>query len=177
MGVRGTFTDDDACTAMEVFAPRPDGPDAYRRAYPDAGPEEPRGNHVLGCHLPHAVASAGEANAEAGGDTFLFELCCPTEHSGRVTALDVPLAFVTLDSSTGRLFFGDHPAADALAVSHELHQAWVGFITAGEPGWPTVRDRSASDPSLGGTLRHHRLSGGEVTADLARPSTDSFTLV
>jgi para-nitrobenzyl esterase len=136
MGVRGTFTDDDACTAMEVFAPRPDGPDAYRRAYPDAGPEELVEIVYSDATFRMPSLLLAEANAEAGGNTFLFELCYATEQFGACHSSDVPLAFATLDSPTSRLFFGDHPAADALAVSHELHQAWVGFITAGEPGWP-----------------------------------------
>jgi para-nitrobenzyl esterase len=121
---------------MEVFAPRPDGPDAYRRAYPDAGPEELVEIVYSDATFRMPSLLLAEANAEAGGNTFLFELCYPTEQFGACHSIDVPLAFGTLDSPTGRLFFGDHPAADALAVSHELHQAWVGFITAGEPGWP-----------------------------------------
>jgi hypothetical protein len=63
---------------IDVFAPRPDGPDAYRSAYPDA-----------------------------------FELSYGAKHFGACHSIDVPLAFATLDGSTGRLFFGDHPTSDA----------------------------------------------------------------
>ncbi|MCV7290746.1 carboxylesterase/lipase family protein [Mycolicibacterium wolinskyi] len=136
MGVRGTFTDNDACTAMEVFAPRPDGPGAYRLAFPDAGPEELVEIVYSDATFRMPSLLLAEANTEAGGNSFLFELAYATGHFGACHSIDVPLAFATLDSPTGRLFFGDHPTADALAVSHELHQAWVRFITEGEPGWP-----------------------------------------
>ncbi|MGI5473175.1 carboxylesterase/lipase family protein [Streptomyces sp. CA-132043] len=39
-GRRGTFTEQDARTALDVFAPAPGGPDAYRAAHPHAAPEE-----------------------------------------------------------------------------------------------------------------------------------------
>lgn len=135
MGVRGTFTDDDARTAMEVFAPRPHGPGAYSCAYPDAGPEELVEIVYSDATFRMPSLLLAEANVEAGGKTFLFELCYATERFGACHSIDVPLAFATLDSPTGRLFFGDHPTADVLAVSRELHQAWVRFITEGQPGW------------------------------------------
>lgn len=136
MGVRGTFTDDDAGTAMEVFAPRPHGPHAYRSAYPDAGPEELVETVYSDATFRMPSLLLAEANTVAGGSTFLFELCYATEQFGACHSMDVPLAFGTLDSPTGRLLFGDRPTSDALALSHELQQAWVRFITAGQPGWP-----------------------------------------
>ncbi|MEX3645047.1 carboxylesterase/lipase family protein [Mycolicibacterium porcinum] len=136
MGVRGTFTDDDARTAMEVFAPRPDGPDGYRRAHPDAGPEELVEIVYSDATFRMPSLLLAEANTVAGGSTFLFELCYATEQFGACHSMDVPLAFGTLDSPTGRLLFGDRPTSDAVALSHELQQTWVRFITAGQPGWP-----------------------------------------
>lgn len=135
MGVRGTFTDDDARTAMDVFAPRPDGPDAYRRAFPDADPEELVEVVYSDATFRMPSLLLAEANAEAGGNSYLFELAYAAGEFGACHSTDVPLVFATLDSPTGRYFFGDHPTSDARTVSDELQQAWVRFITAGQPGW------------------------------------------
>ena len=143
MGRLGTFTENDARTALDLFAPALDGADAYRAAYPAATPEEL-------VELVHSDAlfrmpslQLAEANQAAGGTSFLFELQLSAPGAGGILgachSLDVPLAFGTLDSPTGRQLFGDRPTAEAAAVSLELRQAWVRFATTGDPGWPAYR--------------------------------------
>jgi para-nitrobenzyl esterase len=84
-----------------------------------------------------------EANQAAGGTSFLFELQLTAPASGGILgachSLDVPLAFGTMDSPTGRQLFGDRPTTEVAAVSRELQQAWVRFATTGDPGWPACR--------------------------------------
>ncbi len=58
---------------------------------------------------------------------------------GACHSLDVPLAFGTLDSPTGKGLLGDRPTPEALAVSRELQQAWIRFVTTGAPGWAAHR--------------------------------------
>ncbi|MBD0676494.1 carboxylesterase/lipase family protein [Streptomyces sp. CBMA156] len=139
-GRHGGFTEKEARLALELFAPAPDGPDAYRTALPGATPSE----------LLEAVCSdalfrvpslrLAEANAAAGGTSYLFELALPAAALGGVFgachSLDVPLAFGSLDSPTARQFLGDPPAPEVVRVSAELRQAWVRFATTGDPGWP-----------------------------------------
>ncbi|MEV7184434.1 carboxylesterase family protein [Kitasatospora sp. NPDC093102] len=140
-GRHGTFTEEEARLALELFAPPPDGPDAYRAALPGATPSE----------LLEAVSSdalfrvpslrLAEANAAAGGTSYLFELALPAPALGGVFGachgLDVPLAFGSLDSPTARHALGDPPPPEAVRVSAELRQAWVRFATTGDPGWPS----------------------------------------
>ncbi|MFE3947799.1 carboxylesterase/lipase family protein [Streptomyces sp. NPDC059118] len=143
MGRLGTFTEDEARTALDLFAPAPDGADAYRAAYPQATPEELLELVYSDALFRMPSLRLSQANQEAGGTSFLFELQLAAPASGGVLgachSLDVPLAFGTLDSPVGRYLFGDRPAPEVSAVSWELQQGWVRFATAGDPGWPAHR--------------------------------------
>ncbi|MFD4658167.1 carboxylesterase/lipase family protein [Kitasatospora sp. NPDC058444] len=139
-GRHGDFTAEEARLALELFAPPPGGPDAYRAAFPGATPSELL--EVVDSDALFRVPSLrlAEANAAAGGTSHLFELALPAPALGGVFGachgLDVPLAFGSLDSPTARHFLGDPPPAEAVRVSAELRRAWVGFATTGDPGWP-----------------------------------------
>ena len=137
-GRRGTFTEEQARTTLDVFAPAPHGPDAYRAAHPHASPEELLETVYSDATFRMPSLLLAEANyAAGGGSSFLFELqlTCPA-FGGACHGLDVPLAFGTLDSHTGKQLFGDEPAPEAVAVSRELQQAWARFAATGDPGWP-----------------------------------------
>ncbi|GGY07061.1 carboxylesterase/lipase family protein [Streptomyces hiroshimensis] len=138
-GRRGTFTDEDARTALDLFAPAPDGADAYRAAYPRATAEELLETVYSDALFRMSSLQLAQANAAAGGTSFLFELQLPSPAFGGALgachSLDVPLAFGTLDSPTGRGLLGDRPAPEAVAVSREIQQAWVRFATTGDAGW------------------------------------------
>ncbi|MGE6738109.1 carboxylesterase/lipase family protein, partial [Streptomyces sp. NPDC059900] len=73
----------------------------------------------------------------------LFELCWTAPALGGILgachSLDVPLAFGTLDSPVATQLIGQEPPAEALALSRELREAWVRFVTTGDPGWPAHR--------------------------------------
>ncbi|MCB5909721.1 carboxylesterase/lipase family protein [Streptomyces pinistramenti] len=135
----GTFTDQDARTALDLFAPAPDGPDAYRAAHPRATPEELLETVYSDSTFRMPSLLLAEANAAAGGSSFLFELHLASPALGGVLgachSLDVPLAFGTMDSPTGKQLLGDQPVPEAVVVSRELQQAWVRFATTGDPGW------------------------------------------
>ncbi|MFI2607430.1 carboxylesterase/lipase family protein [Kitasatospora sp. NPDC018619] len=139
-GRRGAFTEEEARLSLELFAPPPDGPEAYRSALPGATPSE-----LLEAVLSDALFRVpslrlAEANAAAGGTSHLFELALPAPGLGGVLGachgLDVPLAFGSLDAPTARQFLGDPPPPEVVRVSAELRQAWVRFATTGDPGWP-----------------------------------------
>ncbi|WP_241833121.1 carboxylesterase/lipase family protein [Streptomyces caatingaensis] len=137
-GRRGTFTEDDARTALDVFAPGPGGADAYRAAHRGAAPGEllePVYSDAL-FRMPSLLLA--EANAAAGGTSYLFELSLEGT-LGAVHSLDVPLAFGTLDSPVARQLLGDPPVPGAVEVSRELRQGWTGFVTSGDPGWAAYR--------------------------------------
>ncbi|MFC5148232.1 carboxylesterase/lipase family protein [Streptomyces aureoversilis] len=142
-GRLGTFTDEDARTALELFAPGPDGAEAYRAAHPRATSQELLESVYSDALFRMPSLQLAEANAAAGGTSFLFELQLPTPAFGGTLgachSLDVPLAFGTPDSPAGRGLLGDRPAPEAVAVSRELRQAWVRFVTTGDAGWPAYR--------------------------------------
>ncbi|MFJ9028269.1 carboxylesterase/lipase family protein [Streptomyces sp. NPDC102274] len=142
-GRLGKYTDEDARTALDLLAPAPDGPDAYRAAYPRATAEELFESVYSDALFRIPSMQLAQANAAAGGTSFLFELRLSSLAFGGALgachSLDVPLVFGTLDSPTGRELFGDQPAPEAVAVSRELQQAWVRFATTGDPGWAAYR--------------------------------------
>ncbi|MFE9372956.1 carboxylesterase/lipase family protein [Streptomyces sp. NPDC006711] len=138
-GRSGTITDEDARTALDLFAPDPGGADAYRAAQPQAS-SEALFEWVYGdalFRMPSVLLA--EANAAAGGTSFLFELRFGSPAQGGILgachSLDVPLAFGALDSPTGRQLCGDPAIPEAVAVSRQLRQAWAAFAHTGDPGW------------------------------------------
>ncbi|NEC46592.1 carboxylesterase family protein [Streptomyces sp. SID8016] len=135
-GLRGTFTAQDADTALDLFAPAPDGPDAYRAAHPHADPEDLLETVFSDATFRMPSLLLAEANTAAGGSSFLFELQLgsPTI-GGACHSLDVPLAFGTMESPTGRQLLGDEATSEAVEVSRELQRGWVRFVSTGSPGW------------------------------------------
>ncbi|MFI7465156.1 carboxylesterase/lipase family protein [Nonomuraea sp. NPDC049646] len=142
-GRQGTFTEQDAHAALDLFAPRPHGPQAYRDGFPQAGPEELVETVYSDALFRMPSQLLAEANAVAGGSSYLFELCWAAPALGGALgachSLDVPLAFGTPDSPVGAQLLGDEPAPEAVALSRELQEAWVRFVTTGEAGWAAHR--------------------------------------
>lgn len=142
-GRYGTFTEADAHAALELLAPQPDGARAYRAAFPQAGPEELVETVYSDALFRMPSQKLAEANAAAGGTSYLFELCWVAPVLGGILgachSLDVPLAFGTLDSPVCSQFIGDEPTPEAVAISRELQDAWVRFVSTGNPGWSAHR--------------------------------------
>ncbi|MFF4529320.1 carboxylesterase/lipase family protein [Streptomyces sp. NPDC001407] len=142
-GRLGTFTDEDARTALDLFAPAPDGAGAYRAARPAATAEELLEAVYSDAFFRMPSQQLAEANAVAGGASFLFDLRLASPALGGILgachSLDVPLAFGTLDSPAGKQLLGDRPSPEAVAVSEELRRAWVRFASTGDPGWAPYR--------------------------------------
>ncbi len=153
MGVRGTFTEEDAATALEAFAP---GDAAeYRAAYPDVTADEMVEIVYSDATFRMPTALLAEANADAGGSSYLFEMRYASEVYGACHSIDVPLAFGTLDSPTGVLLLGEDAPDGARTVSDELLHTWVRFCATGDPGWPRYdaehrTTRLLDDPSTTG---------------------------
>jgi para-nitrobenzyl esterase len=139
-GMLGQVTPEQAATALEIFAPGPDGPRGYRDAFPAAGPDE---LHELvnsdwlfrmpSLHLAHAQVAAG-------GRAYVYELTWPAPGMGGAFGachgLDVPLVFGNLDRGQPAALIGAGPAPEAEALSARMRAAWTAFATHGDPGWP-----------------------------------------
>ncbi|MFJ9319966.1 carboxylesterase/lipase family protein [Streptomyces globisporus] len=142
-GRYGTFTEEDARAALELLAPQPDGARAYRAAFPKVGPEELVETVYSDALFRMPSQKLAEANAAAGGSSYLFELSWVAPALGGILgachSLDLPLAFGTLDSPVATQLIGEEPTPEAVALSRELQDAWVRFITTGDPGWSAHR--------------------------------------
>ncbi|HEY6648793.1 MAG TPA: carboxylesterase family protein [Mycobacterium sp.] len=130
----GTVTAEQAERALTSLPPIPDGAQAYRTAYPDAGHTE---LYELVCsdfvyRMP--TLHIAQAHAAGGGTTYLYEFCYDASPIGAAHTTEIPLVFGTLDSPIGSALYG--PAPDAHAVSREMSAAWRAFAATGDPGWP-----------------------------------------
>jgi para-nitrobenzyl esterase len=112
-----------------------------------------------------------EAQLEAGGDAWVYELTWPAPGMGgsfgACHGLDVPLVFGNLTSGQPAMLIGE-PSAEAAAVSEQMRGAWTAFAADGDPGWPGPRhgrDAPLRRPAVG-----RAVSRAAVARHLARPS-------
>jgi para-nitrobenzyl esterase len=136
-GRLGQITDDDANTVLDYFAPAPDGPAGYRKAYPsaDAGAlfEVAFSDWLFRMPTLHLAQS----HAMSGGATYLYELTAqaPGGPYGACHALDVPLVFGSYGEGIGRTLSGAAPPAQFVALGNLMRREWLSFATCGAPGW------------------------------------------
>jgi para-nitrobenzyl esterase len=133
-GTLGRITEDQAATALDLFAPGPDGVAGYRAA---GGSPEELYDRVHSDWL-FRMPSLHIAEAHTGR-THVYELTWPAPGMGGVLGachgLDVPLVFGNLTSGQPAMLIGDD-LTEAEAVSAQMRSAWTRFATDGEPGWP-----------------------------------------
>jgi para-nitrobenzyl esterase len=136
-GRLGQITGDEADTVLDYFAPAPDGPAGYRRAYPnvDAGGlfEVAFSDWLFRMPTLHLA----QAHAMSGGTTYLYELAAqaPSGPFGACHALDVPLVFGEYAEGIGAMLTGPEPPAAFVALGDLMRREWLGFAAYGVPGW------------------------------------------
>jgi para-nitrobenzyl esterase len=136
-GRLGRITDDEADTALDYFAPAPDGPAGYRKAYAgrDAGGlfEVAFSDWLFRMPTLHLA----QAHAMSGGTTYLYELAAsaPAGPFGACHALDVPLVFGSYSEGIGLLLTGAEPSAEFVALGDLMRREWLSFASGGSPGW------------------------------------------
>ncbi|HEX5119928.1 MAG TPA: carboxylesterase family protein [Pseudonocardiaceae bacterium] len=139
-GMLGEVTPEQAATALEVFAPGPDGARRYRDGFPTAGPDElyELVNSDWLFRMPSLHLA--EAQITAGDRAYLYELTRPAPGMGGVLGachgLDVPLVFGNLDGGQPAMLIGESAAAEATALSSGMRAGWTAFAACGDPGWP-----------------------------------------
>ena len=136
-GRLGQITDDEANTVLGYFAPAPDGPAGYRKAYPNAdagGLFEVAFSDWL-FRMP--TLHLAQAHAMSGGTTYLYELTvqAPAGPFGACHALDVPLVFGAYGEGISAMLTGAAPPADFVALGDLMRREWLNFATCGHPGW------------------------------------------
>lgn len=135
-GMLGAVTDEQATTALDVFAPNAG---RYRESFPAAGPDE---LYDLVCsdwlfRMPSLRLA--EAQVAAGGRAHVYVLAWPAPGMGGALGachgLDVPLVFGNLDRGQPAMLIGD-VTPEAAALSDRMRGAWTSFAIGGDPGWP-----------------------------------------
>lgn len=136
-GRLGNITDDEANTVLDYFAPAPDGPAGYRKAYPaaDAGGlfEVAFSDWLFRMPTLHLA----QAHAMSGGTTYLYELTAhaPAGPFGACHALDVPLVFGSYAEGISLMLTGPEPPAEFVALGDLMRREWVSFASSGNVGW------------------------------------------
>ena len=115
-------TEEQAATAVEVFAPGP-----YPAAEPVALYERVLSDWLFRMPSLHLAERAAAA-------VHFYELTW-SGVLGACHGLDVPLVFGNLTSGLPATLIDDLAAAEA--VSAHMRAAWIAFATNGDPGWPT----------------------------------------
>ncbi|MFF7895386.1 carboxylesterase/lipase family protein [Streptomyces sp. NPDC007907] len=145
-GRLGQIPDERAAAALRLFAPGPDGEQAYRAAFPEASPSElyerVQTDWLFGMPSLHLA----EAQRAGGGRAHVYELTWPAPGAGGALgachALDIPLLFGTYGADLGLLLFGGaEPPAEALSLSSRFRASWTSFARSGDPGWPAYDER------------------------------------
>ena len=136
-GRLGNITDDEANTVLDYFAPAPDGPAGYRKAYPsaDAGGlfEVAFSDWLFRMPTLHLA----QAHAMSGGSTYLYELTAhaPAGPLGACHALDVPLVFGSYAEGISLMLTGSEPPAEFVALGDLMRREWISFASCGTASW------------------------------------------
>jgi para-nitrobenzyl esterase len=136
-GRLGRITEDEANTVLGYFAPAPDGPAGYRKAYQDldaGGLYEVAFSDWL-FRMP--TLHLAQAHAASGGTTHLYELTAdaPGGPYGACHALDIPLLFDARREGIGPMLTGQEPPAAFTALGDLMRREWLAFAACGDPGW------------------------------------------
>jgi para-nitrobenzyl esterase len=133
-GTLGRITEEQAATALSLFAPGPDGAARYRAAGGSPAELYDRVHSDWLFRMP----SLHLAEAHTGR-THVYELTWPAPGLdgvlGACHGLDVPLVFGNLTSGQPAMLLGDD-LTEAEILSAQLRGAWTRFATDGDPGWP-----------------------------------------
>jgi para-nitrobenzyl esterase len=133
-GILGQITEEQAATALSLFAPTPDGVTLYRAA--GGGPDE----LYDAVHSDWLFRMPSLHLAEAHtGRVHVYELTWHAPGMGGVLGachgLDVPLVLGNLTSGQPAMLLGDD-LAEAEIVSAQMRGSGTRFASDGDPGWP-----------------------------------------
>lgn len=139
-GLLGKVSEEQAASALDVFAPGPDGARRYRDAFPAAGPDELYELVHSDWLFRMPSLHLAEAQIAAGGGAHVYELTWSAPAMGGIFGschgLDVPLVFGNLDRGQPAMLLGEAPSPQATDLSAWMRAAWVSFAAHGDPGWP-----------------------------------------
>ena len=106
---------------------------AYRTAFPEASTGEVFGQLVTDMML-RAPLSRVAAARPSRTHVYEFAWPSPVRDLRAAHALELGFVFDRLGDAEARRMAGPDAPQD---LADEMNTAWVGFVTRGEPGWPT----------------------------------------
>ncbi|GAB3660027.1 carboxylesterase/lipase family protein [Glycomyces tarimensis] len=111
--------------------------DAYRAAYPNAGPGDLLAILQGDWYYRAAATRLAEARATAAGHTYMYEFSWRSpQFGGRLGAchaLETPFVFDVLDDPVMQWLTGPTPPQP---LADLMHAAWVSFARTGRADWP-----------------------------------------
>ncbi|MBL7490115.1 carboxylesterase family protein [Frankia sp. AgB1.9] len=139
-GLLGEVTPEQADTALQDFAPGPDGARRYRDAYPEASPDQLYELVHSDWLFRMPTLHLAEAQVAGGGRAHVYELAWSAPGMGGALGachgLDVPLVFGNLTGSQPAMLIGEPTTPEAETLSARMRSAWTSFAMDGDPGWP-----------------------------------------
>ena len=122
---------------------------AYSSLLPELSAKDARNRALTAGDWWLPAIRYAEAQHEAGGAVWMYRLDWRIAPHGKGLGaphgLDLPLVFDDVDNPNWRFLFGGRykPKDRLQAIATEMFDAWVRFVTTGDPGWPryTPSDR------------------------------------
>lgn len=112
----------------------------YRRGNPGITDEDLHALILSDALFRMPALWCGEAAAEAGNDTYLYEFAWPSPARGGVLrachGLDVPFTFDTPHGPLAAELIGPEIPPDFGDLSAAMRNAFISFAATGDPGWP-----------------------------------------
>jgi para-nitrobenzyl esterase len=137
-GFLGQVTEEQAATALDLFAPGPHGAEQYRSS--GGGPDDLYDRVHSDWLFRMPSLHLAEAHT---GRVHVYELTWPSPVMGGALGachgLDVPLVLGNLTSGQPAMLIGDD-LSEAEVVSEHMRRAWTRFAAEGDPGWPAYDD-------------------------------------
>ncbi|MCP2259086.1 para-nitrobenzyl esterase [Streptoalloteichus tenebrarius] len=148
-GLLDRITEVDLATAMTQYGlPAPQALAVYRETYPGAGPGDLLALLQGDWYYRAPAIRLAEARAAHAGSTHMYEFAWRSPAFdgllGACHFLEVPFVFDLVDTPTMRALTGPNPPRQ---LATTVHNAWVAFMTSGDPGWPCY------DPRRRATMR------------------------
>jgi para-nitrobenzyl esterase len=117
--------------------------EVYRSSRPEASPGDLLAAISTDWFFRIPAIRLAEAHARGTGSTHLYEFAWRSPlfrgKLGACHALEIGFAFDTLDSCGAEKLTGPNPPQ---ALADAMHQAWVAFAKAGNPGWDEYETQS-----------------------------------
>ena len=127
--------------------------DVYRANRPGASAGDILAAVVSDWFFAIPAIRVAEARAGRGASTWAYRFDHPApadnHRLGACHGAEVPFVFDTISRDDVHPLLGDAPSP---AVARLAHQAWVDFITAGDPGWPAYDTTSRTTGLLADTI-------------------------